>query len=94
MQLLARGQRRSGLQSDLSPCHWRIRVPNLTPGTEGERSERPNSGCKCNALTARCKLGDALIAGTAKAHDLAVATRNVADFRRLDIEVVNPWDIP
>lgn len=37
-------------------------------------------------------LVDILIAGIAKAHDLAVATRNVRDFEHLDIEVVNPWD--
>lgn len=36
-------------------------------------------------------LGDALIAGTAKAHDLAIATRNVKDFDALDVNVVNPW---
>ena len=35
---------------------------------------------------------DILIAGTAKAHDLAVATRNVRDFQGLDVDVVNPWD--
>ena len=37
-------------------------------------------------------LGDVLIAGTAKAHDLTVATRNVRDFEHLDVDVVNPWD--
>lgn len=37
-------------------------------------------------------LGDALIAGTAKAYDLSVATRNVVDFRELDLVVTNPWD--
>ena len=37
-------------------------------------------------------LGDALIAGTAKAHDLAVVTRNVADFESLDVDIVNPWE--
>ena len=36
-------------------------------------------------------LGDALIAGTAKTHDLAIATRNVRDFDALDVKVVNPW---
>lgn len=36
-------------------------------------------------------LGDALIAGTAKAYDLAIATRNVKDFEALDVNVVNPW---
>lgn len=39
-------------------------------------------------------LGDALIAGTAKAHGLTVATRNVRDFDRLDVKVANPWQIP
>ncbi len=37
-------------------------------------------------------LGDALIAGTARANDLAIATRNVRDFEGLDVEVVNPWE--
>ena len=39
-------------------------------------------------------VGDALIAGTAKAHDLAVATRNIRDFQGMDIHLVNPWDYP
>ena len=38
------------------------------------------------------QLADALIAGTAKVHDLAVATRNVRDFDGLGIQVINPWD--
>lgn len=37
-------------------------------------------------------LGDALIAGTAKTHNLAVVTRNVADFDGLDVDVTNPWE--
>ena len=32
-----------------------------------------------------------VIAGTARAHDLAVATRNVRDFEGL-VEVVDPWE--
>ena len=39
-------------------------------------------------------LGDALIAGTAKAHGLSVATRNVKDFDGLDVNVANPWHTP
>ena len=39
-------------------------------------------------------LGDALIAGTARAHGLAVATRNVKDFDGLDVSVANPWQTP
>ena len=35
--------------------------------------------------------GDALIAGTAEAESLAVATRNPAHFAPLDVESINPW---
>lgn len=35
---------------------------------------------------------DALIAATAVVHGLAVATRNVADFRRSSVELINPWE--
>lgn len=35
---------------------------------------------------------DALLAGTAKAHDLAIATRNVRGFDGLDVAVTDPWD--
>ena len=37
---------------------------------------------------------DALIAGIARANALAVATRNVADFRPFNVEVVSPWTSP
>jgi predicted nucleic acid-binding protein len=39
-------------------------------------------------------MADALVAGIARANALAVATRNVADFERLDVEVFNPWEAP
>ncbi len=39
-------------------------------------------------------LADALIAGTAKAHDFAVVTRNAVDFKGLEVDVVNPWETP
>lgn len=35
--------------------------------------------------------GDAVIAATARVHRLVVATRNEKDFRRLDVEVFNPF---
>ncbi len=34
---------------------------------------------------------DALIAATALVHGLTVVTRNVADFERTGVGVVNPW---
>ena len=35
---------------------------------------------------------DALIAATAVVHGLTVATRNVADFQRSRVELINPWE--
>jgi predicted nucleic acid-binding protein len=35
---------------------------------------------------------DALITGTALAHDLAVVTRNVKDFVRTGVTLLDPWE--
>ena len=35
---------------------------------------------------------DALIAATALVHGMTVVTRNVADFERMEVGVVNPWE--
>jgi predicted nucleic acid-binding protein len=35
---------------------------------------------------------DGLIAATALVHGMTVVTRNVADFRRSGVRLVNPWD--
>ena len=37
-------------------------------------------------------VADALIAGTAKVHDLLVATRDVKDFGYLEVGITNPWE--
>lgn len=37
-------------------------------------------------------LEDAMIAATARTHNLTVATRNERDFRQFDVEIVNPFN--
>jgi hypothetical protein len=37
---------------------------------------------------------DAMIAATARVHRLTVVTRNVADFKRFGVEVLNPFQTP
>lgn len=47
------------------------------------------------AFSGRCKqtlpVVDGLIAATARVHELTVVTRNVADFRRFDVPIFDPW---
>ncbi len=40
----------------------------------------------------RIKLPDAIIAATAKADDLCLVTRNIEDFKNIDIRILNPFD--
>lgn len=40
----------------------------------------------------RIKLPDAIIAATAKTLNLCLVTRNIDDFKRVDIQIANPFD--
>ena len=37
---------------------------------------------------------DALLAGTARVHNLTIVTRNVSDFADTGVELINPWTVP
>lgn len=93
LRLLALGQRRDRLRATLSEfiTGYEDRVlPLERMGAEWAAHFRAQAHRAGRVLD----LGDALIAGTAKAHDLVLATRNVADFGRLDLDVINPWETP
>jgi len=86
-----RGRRRDQLEADLRGLLARFAsrtLPLDRPSAEWAARFR------ARALGAGRppSLADMLIAGTAKANDLAVATRNVRDFEGLDVDVVNPWE--
>lgn len=93
LRLLPLGQRRDRLEAALSEfiTGYEERVlPLERMGAEWAAHFRAQAHRAGRVLD----LGDALIAGTAKAHDLTLATRNVADFGSLDLDVVNPWETP
>ena len=88
---LAQGRRRSGLEADLQRfiTEYEDRILSLDlDGAEWAARFRVLAQRSGHPLD----LGDALIAGTAKAHDLIVATCNIADFQRVGVEVANPWE--
>ncbi len=41
-----------------------------------------------------CAERDGLIAATALVHGMTMVTRNVADFERTGVNIINPWDPP
>ena len=90
LQRMAQGQRRASLQDGLLGiiAEYEDRILPLERGG-AEWAARFRAHAQRSGRT--LDLGDALIAGTAKTHDLAIATRNVRDFDALDVKVVNPW---
>ncbi len=91
LQRMAHGQRRASLQDGLLGfiAEYEDRIlPVERIGAEWAARFRAQAQRSGRTLD----LGDALIAGTAKTHDLAVATRNVRDFDSLGVEVINPWE--
>ncbi|MCY3765455.1 MAG: type II toxin-antitoxin system VapC family toxin [Gemmatimonadetes bacterium] len=91
LQLLPHGQRRDLLSAALSGIitEYQERVlPVDKDVAERAAAFRAQAHRGGRALD----LGDALIAGTARANDLSVATGNVADFSGLDVRIINPWE--
>ena len=88
---LPQGQRRTHLQASLLrlTTEYEDRILPLDR-TGAEWAAQFRVQAQHAGLT--LDLGDALIAGTAKAHDLAIATRNTADFEHLGVAVVSPWE--
>ena len=89
--LLPAGKRRRNLErwldSDLLPAFAGRVIPL------GEREMNVWAELQARAETAGRKIPaiDSLLAAAAKCHGLAIATRNVDDFRHCEVRVINPW---
>lgn len=89
--LLPRGRRRDALRDALSEFAGRY-ADRVLPVDAAAAAWAARFRAEARERGRPLDLRDALIAGTAKAHDLSVATRNVADFGGLELVVTNPWD--
>ena len=93
LRLLPHGARRSRLSETLSAIFEgyddRI-LPLDRAGAEWSAEFRAQGRLAGRSIG----LGDALVAGVAKANGLTLATRSTADFAHLDLETLNPWRAP
>ena len=90
VRLLPSGNRRnqlSTMQARILLAYADRILPLDRPGAEWAAEFRANA----QRIGRTLDLADALIAGTARAHDLSIATRNARDFDGLDVGVANPW---
>ena len=88
--LMSAGRRRDALSAGLTELAARYHRRLLPIGrAEAGHAARLRAHARQAGRTAH--VADALIAGTAVANDLVVATGNVDDFAPFDIEVLNPW---
>jgi predicted nucleic acid-binding protein len=93
VRLLPQGTRRnrlSTMQAAILSGYAHHVLPLDRAGAEWAAEFRANARRSGHTVD----MADALVAGIARAHDLAVATRNVADFERLEVDVFNPWEAP
>jgi predicted nucleic acid-binding protein len=86
--LLPAGRRRKRLEQWFKEGVQRLRVLDFDTDAAAAWA-RLLARLKKKGLAMSVK--DSLIAATALAHDVAVATRNIADFRHAGVRLVNPF---
>lgn len=91
LNLLPQGRRREDVGAALSRFVEEY-ADFILPVGHAEAEEAALLRVKARRAGRVLHLADALIAGTAIVHNLALATRNVKDFAALDFDVVNPWE--
>ena len=93
LQLLPHGQRRDRLESTIATFIM-AHEDRILPLDRDAAEYAAYLRAQAHWVGRLLDIGDALIAGTAAANDLSLATRNVADFDYLPIAVTNPWQGP
>ena len=91
VQRLPEGRRRGHLRVSLAAFIGEFE-DRILPLGRNEAEAAANLRAQAQRAGRVLTLGDALIAGTAQANQLRVATRNVTDFEVLDVQVANHWN--
>ena len=91
LRLLPRGRRREELRSAVAKYVTKFE-DRILPLDRRAAEDAAELRARAQRSGRAVHLGDALIAGTARAHDMAVATRNTTDFDGLDVSIINPWE--
>ena len=91
LRLVPAGRRRERLRADLSRLLMGY-ADRILPIDEAAALWAARFRANAVSSGRPPDLIDILIAGTAKAHGLTVATRNVRDFEGLGVDVINPWE--
>jgi toxin FitB len=88
-ELLTAGHRRSELERWLDVRSWFS--GRVLPVTESIAERWGRLEAKRQKLGIPLNTADGQIAATALEHDLTLVTRNVGDFKGLELRVYNPW---
>jgi predicted nucleic acid-binding protein len=92
IELLMRGRRREGLLRTAEKM-FAEDLQSRILGFEGEAARLfANIAARRRALGKPISYADAQIAAIARLRGARLATRNIADFDRCEIDLVNPWD--
>lgn len=90
LALLPKGNRRSAIENTVSALVSQYGDYIITVGQhEAQQAALLRAAMKQQGKVLH--LADSLIAGTAKVHNLVIATRNIKDFEGLGVELINPF---
>jgi predicted nucleic acid-binding protein len=91
---LPEGRRRQQLQQSWDALAAELFAGRIWPFTSEAAHWYAEVLCRRERLARPMATADAVIAATALAHGVRLATRNIDDFAGIGLELVNPWDLP
>ena len=91
---LPEGRRRQQLQQSWDALAAELFAGRIWPFTSEAAHWYAEVLCRRERLARPMATADAVIAATALAHGVPLATRNIDDFAGIGLELINPWNLP